>query len=84
MLTLYYDKHRAIRGAVIVADHASELIGQIVMAMNQGVRVNALAGDFQVRPTVSEIFQAAGDGYRRGLISPFMARFLRRLLALRR
>ncbi|MDD5088525.1 MAG: FAD-dependent oxidoreductase [bacterium] len=84
LLTLYYDRHRAIRGAVIVADHASELIGQIVMAMNRGGRVNSLAGDSHIHPTVSEIFQAAGDGYRRSLITPFMARFLRWLLTLRR
>lgn len=84
LLKLFYDRYRAIRGAVIVADRASELIGQVVLAMNHGVRLNSLSEDFFVRPTVSEIFQAAGDGYRRSLITPFMARFLRRLLALRR
>jgi len=84
LLTLYCDRRHAIRGAVIVADHASELIGQIVMAMNHGGRVSTLAADTHVHPTISEIFQAAGDGYRRRLITPFMARFLRWLLTLRR
>ncbi|MBU1983004.1 FAD-dependent oxidoreductase [bacterium] len=81
---LYYDKHGRLRSAVIVADHASELIGELVTAMNQGVRLGAFASNAHPTPTLAEIIQAAGDGYRRNMITPFMARFLRRLLSLRR
>ena len=81
---VHYDIRGAIRGATIVSAHASELMGELVVAMSHGVRLSSLASDIHPYPTESEIIKHAGDLYRRSFVTPSMAKFLSKLLEWRR
>jgi len=83
-LKLHYDHHGGIRGATLVAPRAADLIGEIVVAMNHGVKLGSLAQDVHLNLSQSELIRLAGDHFRRGLLTPSMSRFLSRLLAWRR
>ena len=84
LLKIHHDHRGTIRGATIVAAGAGELIGEIVLAMNHGVRLGALAADIHPYPTQAEIIKRAADLYRSKLLTPFMLRLLKRFLAWRR
>jgi pyruvate/2-oxoglutarate dehydrogenase complex dihydrolipoamide dehydrogenase (E3) component len=84
LLKIHHDHRGTIRGATIVAANAGELISEIVLAMNHGVKLGSLASDIRPYPTQAEIIQRAGDVYRSKLLTPAMLRFLKRYLAWRR
>jgi pyruvate/2-oxoglutarate dehydrogenase complex dihydrolipoamide dehydrogenase (E3) component len=84
VLKIHHDKRGTIRGATIVAADAGELIGEIVLAMNHGVKLGSLASDIHPYPTQSEIIKRAADHYHSRLLTPSMLRFLKRYLTWRR
>jgi len=84
LFKIHYDIRGVIRGATIVSARASELIGELVLVMNHNVRLAALASDILPYPTESEVLKRAGDLYHRSFVTPSMAKFLRKLLELRR
>jgi pyruvate/2-oxoglutarate dehydrogenase complex dihydrolipoamide dehydrogenase (E3) component len=84
LFKVHYDIRGTIRGATIVSVRACELMGELVVAMNHGVRLSSLASDIHPYPTESEIIKHAGDIYRRSFVTPSMAKFLSKLLEWRR
>jgi pyruvate/2-oxoglutarate dehydrogenase complex dihydrolipoamide dehydrogenase (E3) component len=84
LLKIHHDNRGAIRGATIVAANAGELISEIVLAMNHGVKLGALASDIHPYPTYSEIIKRAADHYHSRLLTPSILRFLKRYLSWRR
>lgn len=83
-LKIYYDARGLIRGATLVAPNAADVMNEIVVAMNHRVSLSALASSLHVYPTAGEAIKLAGDTYRQELVTPAMARFLRRILRWRR
>jgi pyruvate/2-oxoglutarate dehydrogenase complex dihydrolipoamide dehydrogenase (E3) component len=84
LLKIHHDHRGTIRGATIVAANAGELISEIVLAMNHGVKLSALAFDIHPYPTQAEIIKRAADIYRSRLLTPSILRLLKRFLAWRR
>ena len=84
LLKIHHDHRGGIRGATIVAANAGELISEIVLAMNHGVKLGALASDIHPYPTQAEIIKRAADLYRSRLLTPSILRLLKRFLAWRR
>ena len=84
VLKIHHDFRGTIRGATLVAANASELIGEVTLCMNHGVKLGALAGDIFPYPTESEIFKHAGDVYRNAMITPAIAKLFKRFLRWRR
>ena len=83
-LRLYHDRRGGIHGATLIAAHAGEMIGELALAMRHRVRLSALAGDLHPYPTLSEVFRRAGDAYRHTLLTPSIARLIKRWLEWRR
>ncbi|MBL0889046.1 MAG: mercuric reductase [Gemmatimonadaceae bacterium] len=54
-----------ILGATLVASHAGEMIGEMSVAITQGVGLGALGKTIHPYPTQSEIFRRAADAWRK-------------------
>jgi pyruvate/2-oxoglutarate dehydrogenase complex dihydrolipoamide dehydrogenase (E3) component len=65
-----------IAGATIVAPGAGEMIGTVAHAMQQGSTLADLAATVFPYPTVSLALRQTGDIYRRGSLTPRVARLL--------
>lgn len=83
-IKISHDKRGQIKGATIVSEHAGELIGEIVVAMNHRVSLSNLASAIHPYPTQSEMIKKCGDLYRRTLLTPAAVRLLKKILAWRR
>ena len=84
LLKIHHDRRGTILGATLVASHASELIGEVAVAMKHGIRLGSLAADVHPYPTQAEIIKKAGDQFRSTLLTPSIAKFLKKLLEWRR
>ena len=84
VLRIYHDRRGGIHGATLVASHAGEMIGELIVAMRHNVRLGSLASDIHPYPTQSEIFKRAGDQYRRTLLTPTVSAVLKKFLRWRR
>jgi pyruvate/2-oxoglutarate dehydrogenase complex dihydrolipoamide dehydrogenase (E3) component len=73
-----------IAGATIVAAHAGELIGELVLAMTAGVGLGAIANTIHPYPTLALALKQVGDQYSRTRLTARVAAFFRWLLAWRR
>jgi pyruvate/2-oxoglutarate dehydrogenase complex dihydrolipoamide dehydrogenase (E3) component len=73
-----------ILGATLVGAHAGEIIHEIVLAMQAGKGLNAIAGMVHIYPTRAEILRRAADEARRAGFTPRMQRMLRAYLGWRR
>ncbi len=71
-------------GATIVAAHAGEMLGEITLAMTQGIGLSRLAHTIHTYPTQAEAIKRAGDMYQRTRLTPWRLRLLRAWLAWRR
>jgi pyruvate/2-oxoglutarate dehydrogenase complex dihydrolipoamide dehydrogenase (E3) component len=69
-----------IVGATIVAAHAGEMIGEIVLAMTRKVGLSALSEAIHAYPTQVEVLRRLGDDYQRSRLTPRVAGMLRRVL----
>jgi len=63
-----------IVGATLVAEHAGESIGELALAIGQGVGLGKLASVIHPYPTQAEVIKKAGDLYRRGALTPTVKR----------
>lgn len=73
-----------ILGATVVAAHAGESIGEIVLAMNRGLGLNALGRTIHPYPTQAEAIRKTGDLHNRRRLTPFVRNALALWLAWRR
>ncbi len=73
----------AIVGATCVAEHAGDLIGEVTLAVTNGIGLAAIASTIHPYPTQAEVIKKAGDAYQRGRLTPAakgLLGFLLRLL----
>lgn len=61
-----------ILGATLVAEHAGDMIGEICLAITQGIGLGKIAGVIHPYPTQGEVFKKAADTYRRGALTPLV------------
>ena len=71
-------------GATIVARHAGEMIGEVVLAMNSGLGLGAIADTILPYPTQAEVLKRVGDAYNRARLTPVFKRLLEHILKWRR
>ncbi|MBI2384678.1 MAG: mercuric reductase [Elusimicrobia bacterium] len=60
-----------ILGATIVASHAGDMIGEISVAMNNGVGLSGIGATIHPYPTQAEAVRKLGDAYNRTRLTPF-------------
>jgi pyruvate/2-oxoglutarate dehydrogenase complex dihydrolipoamide dehydrogenase (E3) component len=73
-----------ILGFTIVAAHAGEMIGEVVLAMSHGIGLGGFASTIHPYPTQAEALRKLGDAYNRTRLTPTVKRIFERLLAWRR
>ncbi len=73
-----------IRGATIVASHAGEMIGEVVLAMTGKLGLKTLARTIHAYPTQAGILKQVADTYNRGRLTPWVHRIASAWLAWRR
>lgn len=61
-----------IAGATIVGEHAGDLISEITVAMQSGLKLSALSGVIHPYPTTAEAIQRIGDAYNRTRFTPLL------------
>jgi pyruvate/2-oxoglutarate dehydrogenase complex dihydrolipoamide dehydrogenase (E3) component len=59
-----------ILGATMVASHAGDMIGEIVMAMKNGIGLGKIASVIHPYPTQAESIRKLGDQYNRTKLTP--------------
>jgi len=69
-------KNGRVLGATLVSRHAGESIGELVMAIQHGIKVGALGAVIHPYPTEAEIIKRLGDASQRGRLKPWMKRAL--------
>ncbi|MCI0402940.1 MAG: mercuric reductase [Acidobacteria bacterium] len=67
-------KKGRVLGATLVARHAGESIGEMVLAIQQGLGLGTIAQTIHPYPTQAEILKRAGDGFNRGRLTPRVRR----------
>jgi pyruvate/2-oxoglutarate dehydrogenase complex dihydrolipoamide dehydrogenase (E3) component len=73
-----------ILGATLVAEHASDMISEITVAMAAGRGLGAIASAIHPYPTQAEVIKKAADAYNRSRLTPRIKKLLEWWLALRR
>ena len=73
-----------ILGATIVAAHAGEMIGKLVLAMKAGVGAATLSSVIHPYPTQAEVIRKLGDSYMRTRLTPRVKKIMAALLRWRR
>ncbi len=59
-----------ILGATCVAERAGDLIGEVSLAMSNGIGLAAISSTIHPYPTQAEVIKKAGDAYRRTRLTP--------------
>lgn len=59
-------------GATIVGEHAGDLISEITVAMQAGMKLGALSAVIHPYPTTAEAIQRIGDAYNRTRFTPLL------------
>ena len=59
-----------IVGATLVADHAGDMIGELSLAITNGIGLGQIAATIHPYPTQAEVIKKAGDTWRRGKLTP--------------
>lgn len=77
-------KTRQILGATLVSRHAGESIGELVLAMTQGLKLETLGGVIHPYPTQAEVIKRLGDASLRSRLKPWMRRALEKYFHYRR
>jgi pyruvate/2-oxoglutarate dehydrogenase complex dihydrolipoamide dehydrogenase (E3) component len=73
-----------IVGGTIVAAHAGEMISELTLAMANGIGLGRIGGVIHPYPTQAEGLKRASGMYTRGRLTPGLAKWFARWLALRR
>ena len=71
-----------IVGATLVAAHAGEMMGEVVLAMMRKLGLASLAQAIHSYPTQVEVLRRLGDAYQRSRLTPRRGAILRKLLRL--
>ncbi len=71
-------------GLTIVAEHAGEMIGEAVLAMNHGIGLGSFGSTIHPYPTQAEVLRKLGDAYNRTRLTPTVKKLFERVLAWRR
>lgn len=79
----FEQKNGRILGATLVADHAGDLIGEMVLAITARLRLSALSETIHPYPTQAEVWKRAGDAWNRARLTPRAARLLKWMLRAR-
>jgi pyruvate/2-oxoglutarate dehydrogenase complex dihydrolipoamide dehydrogenase (E3) component len=66
-----------ILGATLVGAHAGEMIAEIVLAMQNGLGIDKLAGVIHPYPTESEAVKRAAAGYLKAKLTPTAKRLMK-------
>lgn len=66
-----------ILGGTIVGPRAGDLISEVTLAIQAGVRLNELATVIHPYPTMAEAIRKTGDRYNRTRLTPFRQKVLR-------
>ncbi len=69
-----------ILGATLVAAHAGEMIGEIVLAMGARLGLATLSGTIHPYPTEAEAVKRIGDAYQKTRLTPWIAWCFRKFL----
>ena len=69
-----------IVGATIVGEHAGDLISEITVAMQGGVKLSALSRVIHPYPTTAEAIQRIGDAYNKTRFTPLVAKLFKKWL----
>jgi len=77
-------KSGKILGATLVGPHAGEMIGEFVLAIQQGLKLSDLSGVIHPYPTQAEIAKRLGDSSMKSRLKPWMKRLLSRFFEMRR
>jgi pyruvate/2-oxoglutarate dehydrogenase complex dihydrolipoamide dehydrogenase (E3) component len=75
---------RHILGATLVNRHAGESIGEFVLAMTHGLKLEALSGVIHPYPTQAEVIKRLGDASMKSRLKPWMRRLLEKYFSFRR
>ena len=67
---IWADSKGRIHGAVVVAEHAGELLAPITLAMTQGVTLGQIANTIHPYPTRSEVVFKVASAYNRTRVTP--------------
>ncbi len=59
-----------IVGGTIVAEHAGEMIGELCLAVTQGIGLGAIGATIHPYPTQAEALRKAANEWRRGRLTP--------------
>jgi len=69
-------KNGRVLGATLVSRHAGESIGELVIAIQHGIKIGALGAVIHPYPTEAEIIKRLGDASQRGRLKPWMKQTL--------
>lgn len=72
-----------ILGATVVGHEAGDVIATVVVAMQSGTGLGAIAGCIFPYPTVSEALKQCGDAYNRTRLTPLVKKSFQKLLGWR-
>jgi pyruvate/2-oxoglutarate dehydrogenase complex dihydrolipoamide dehydrogenase (E3) component len=73
-----------ILGATVVARHAGEMVGELCLAMTEGLKAGSLSKTIHPYPTEAEVWKRLGDSYARTRLKPWIKRLLERYFGWRR
>ena len=76
------DPKGKILGAAIVGPHAGDVIAEYVLAVNQGLKLNALAGITHIYPTFAEINKRVADQRLKEGLTPSSKQWIKRIFGL--
>ncbi len=82
---VHYDRKTGrILGGTIVARHAGEMIGELALAITNGLKLGALSATIHPYPTQAEVLRKIGDAYNRARLTPTLRKVFRKWFAWRR
>jgi len=82
---VHYDRKTGkILGGTIVARHAGEMIGELALAITNGLKMNALSATIHPYPTQAEVLRKLGDAYNRERLTPKLRKIFLKWFAWRR
>lgn len=82
---VHYDRKTGkILGGAIVARHAGEMIGELTLAITNGLKMGALSATIHPYPTQAEVLRKIGDAYNRARLTPTLRKIFRKWFEWRR
>ena len=61
-----------ILGATLVAEHAGDMIGELVLAITQGIGLGKIGGTIHPYPTQGEVVRKAANAYTKTRVTPLV------------